>query len=308
MTDLDLITLRLFVAVCDARSIQRVAEREKLDRSAITKRLAKLEDQLNTKLIKRVGHGVQPTPEGMMLCEYAKNLLIESEKITSLLKHKNVGYSGTITIASSSSNVGAVLTNDLASFMALSEQSNIQMVVKEMMVSKDVVQAVRDGVASLGIIWDNTETSDLQTVNYTEDQLAVVAPQGHPLSALKSVDFKEVLKYELVATKNTRHTEALLRRSGGIGSDLPNMRIRVEVDLWESGLKIVAHGIGVMICSANFAEQYAGLWDFVVIPIKDTWAKRKLKICYKNSLQTALSERLIKHLVFQHHSVNLERS
>ena len=47
MTDLDLTTLRLFVNVCESRSIQRVAEREKMDRSAITKRLAKLENNLN---------------------------------------------------------------------------------------------------------------------------------------------------------------------------------------------------------------------------------------------------------------------
>ena len=300
MTDLDLTTLRLFVNVCESRSIQRVAEREKMDRSAITKRLAKLENNLNSKLFKRVGHSVQPTADGLLLYEYAKKLVVESEKIALLLKHKNVGLSGSITIASSSSNVGAVLTNDLATFMALSEQSNVQMTIKEMMVSKDVVQLVRDGTASLGIIWDNTETSDLQTIDYTIDQLAVVVPKGHPLSGLKSVDFKEVLDYEMVVTQNSRHTEALLRRAGGIDNNLPNIRIRVEVELWESALKMVAHGVGVLVCSGGFAAQYASIWDFVIVPIKDTWANRKLKICHKNGLQNAIAERLIKHLIFQH--------
>ena len=51
MKDFDLTTLRLFVAVCEAKSIKRVADREQLDASAITRRLAKLEDQLQMPLI-----------------------------------------------------------------------------------------------------------------------------------------------------------------------------------------------------------------------------------------------------------------
>jgi DNA-binding transcriptional LysR family regulator len=67
MKDLDLTTLRMFVEVCDAQSIKRVAEREQVDASSITKRLAKLEDQLQTQLLKRVRQGVQATPEGALL-------------------------------------------------------------------------------------------------------------------------------------------------------------------------------------------------------------------------------------------------
>jgi DNA-binding transcriptional LysR family regulator len=38
---MDLTTLKLFVQVCDTQSIKRVAEREGIDASSITKRLAK---------------------------------------------------------------------------------------------------------------------------------------------------------------------------------------------------------------------------------------------------------------------------
>lgn len=300
MSDLDLTTLRLFVDVCESKNIKRVAEREKVDPSAITKRLAKLEAQLGTTLLRRIKQGVQPTPEGLLLSEYAKKIVLDSEKIFQQIKRKNIGYSGSITIASSSSNVGAVLTDDLGSFMSLSEQANVQMVIKEMMVSKDVVQAVRDGVASIGIIWDNTETIDLQSIQYTADPLAVVVPRGHSLSNHAQVNYEEIVTYEMVATKNIKHTEALLKRSGGLNSELPSLRIKVEVDTWESALKLVGHGVGLLVCSAKFARQYADLWKLVVIPISDVWAHRQIKICYKSKLQTPLAERLIKHLIFQH--------
>ena len=82
MKDLDLTTLRLFVEVCDVQSIKRVAEREQVDASSITKRMAKLEDQLNTQLLKRVRQGVQATPEGALLSEHARRLVKDAQKIS----------------------------------------------------------------------------------------------------------------------------------------------------------------------------------------------------------------------------------
>lgn len=81
MKDFDLTTLRLFVAVCMTKSIKRVAEREQVDASAITKRIAKLEDLLQTPLIKRVRQGVQATPEGAILAEQAAKLVSDAQKI-----------------------------------------------------------------------------------------------------------------------------------------------------------------------------------------------------------------------------------
>ena len=58
--DLDLTTLRLFVAVCDARNIAHAAEREHLVGSAVSKRMAQLELQMGTPLLVRKRHGVAP--------------------------------------------------------------------------------------------------------------------------------------------------------------------------------------------------------------------------------------------------------
>ena len=55
MRDLDLTTLRLFVAVCDAGNIARAAARASMVGSAVSKRLTQLEAQLGTQLLARVG-------------------------------------------------------------------------------------------------------------------------------------------------------------------------------------------------------------------------------------------------------------
>ena len=62
MRDLDLTTLRLFVSVCETGNIARAGERANMVGSAISKRLAQLEDTVGTPLLLRKRRGVVPTP------------------------------------------------------------------------------------------------------------------------------------------------------------------------------------------------------------------------------------------------------
>lgn len=296
---MDLTTLKLFVQVCDTQSIKRVAEREGIDASSITKRLAKLEDQLQISLLKRVRHGLHPTPEGALFCEQVRQLVLDSERIELDWTRDKNGFSGALTVAANSSNAASVLIDDLSAFLALKEQNNVNLIVKEM-VSKDVVQAVRDGRASMGVIWDNTETAGLQQVPYHRDQISAVMHVGHPLSQRTEIAFEEVIQHDLVAMKYTKHSEALIRRTGA----LPNRQIKykVETDSWESALRMSAHGFGILVCPAKMANLYAINWNLAVIPITDSWAHQLIKIIYKNNLINKLEKHLIEHLVSQHAS------
>ena len=74
-SDLDLTTLRLFVTVCETRNMARAAERVHMVGSAISKRLAQLEETVGTPLLQRRRHGVEPTPAGQTLLEHARDML-----------------------------------------------------------------------------------------------------------------------------------------------------------------------------------------------------------------------------------------
>jgi len=301
MKDFDLTTLRLFVAVCDAKSIKRVAERERLDASAIIRRIAKLEDQLRTPLIKRVSRGVQATPEGAVLCEHAKKLVSDAQKIAINLARSKFAFTGTLTVAASSANVASVLTDDVATFLLLAEHRRVQIIVNEMM-SKDVVQAVREGQASLGVIWDSTETSGLQHVNYWNDRIAVVMKSSHPLADREELYLADVHHLDRVTMRHTRHTEALLIRTGAIPDD--HSTFRLEVPTWEAGLRATAHGVGVFFCSAQLARMYSKAWDLRVMPLADPWSHLINKIIYPTGLVNPLAMELIAHLRHQHRPMN----
>lgn len=302
MKDFDLTTLRLFVAVCEAKSIKRVAEREQVDASAITKRIAKLEEQLQVPLIKRVRQGVQATPEGAMFCEHAAQLVQDAKQLALNMSRSKDGLKGSLTLAASSANVASVLTDDLASFLMLADQRKVQIIVKEMM-SKDVVQAVRDGRANLGVIWDNTETSGLQHVDYYNDQIAAVVSRSHPLCDQPEPVLADALKFEMVTMRHSRHTEAMLKRTGLTGDQ--RAMSRLEVSTWEAGLRCAAHGLGIFLCSARLARIYAETWGLQVMPLADAWNKQVNKIIYPTGPNNTPAMQLVAHLSHQHRSTGL---
>jgi len=64
MRDLDLKTLRLLVAVCDAGNMKDAAAEQHIEPSAVSKRIAQLEDAVGTQILVRGRHGAVPTAAG----------------------------------------------------------------------------------------------------------------------------------------------------------------------------------------------------------------------------------------------------
>ena len=198
MKELDLTTLRLFVAVCDSRSIARVGERENTVPSAISKRLAQLEQDLGTRLLKRVRRGVEPTAAGVTLCEHARGLLASARRVTEDMSAYTSGASGLVRLMATISSVAESLPDDIANFLKHPAHRDIRVNVQEQM-SRDVVRALREGSVSLGICWDAADLTGLQTYPYRRDHLAIVTHFQHPLAGRKNMAFEDSFEFDQVA-------------------------------------------------------------------------------------------------------------
>src|SRR6516225_8148873 len=81
MRDLDLTTLRLFVAVCETQNMARAGEQEHIVASAISKRLAQLEETVGATLLERQRRGVTPTPAGEIVLTHARAMLAAADRV-----------------------------------------------------------------------------------------------------------------------------------------------------------------------------------------------------------------------------------
>ena len=77
----DIRKIRLFVAVYEAGSITRAAEREHIAQPALTVHIQQIEDELKVKLFERSAQGVNPTPAGRHFYGICQDLMRRLETV-----------------------------------------------------------------------------------------------------------------------------------------------------------------------------------------------------------------------------------
>lgn len=85
MRNLDLTTLRSFVAVAETGGVTRAAGFLHLTQSAVSMQLKRLEEALDLQLFDRVGRGVSLTTAGDQLLAYARRMIALNDEVVSRL-------------------------------------------------------------------------------------------------------------------------------------------------------------------------------------------------------------------------------
>lgn len=294
MRDLDLTTLRLFVAVCELGNIARAGERANIVGSAISKRLAQLEAQLGLPLLVRKRHGVEATSAGQALLEHARAMLHSADRIELDMQHFASGAGGQVRVLASVSAMTESLADDVAAFLRVPAHRKIQIDLEER-VSPEIVRGVRDGVASLGVCWDAAELGSLQARPYRSDHLCLVVPEGHRLAGRKSVRFEQTLDDEHVSLPVNSAVQVMLQRHAArLGRVL---RHRVIVTNFEAALRVVRAGLAVSVVPREVAQPVVDAYRLRLIDLAEAWAERRFIICFRDlQALTPAAHRLLDHL------------
>ena len=295
MRDLDLTSLRLFVAVCETRNIARAAEQQAIVGSAISKRLAALEDTVGTPLLVRRRHGVAPTPAGETLLEHARALLARAAQIERDMAGYAAGVRGHVRVLATQSAIAESLADDVAAFLKAPGHQHIRIDMEEA-VSTQVLRAVREGSASLGICWDAADLRGLHHWPWRGDRLAVVMPPGHALARRKRLALADTLPYEQVSLPPESAVQVMLQRAAALAGQ--PIRYRVVAATFDAALRVVRSRLAIAILPAELSAPYAEAFELRVTPLTDTWAQRRFAIaCRDPEALTPAARLLVEHLV-----------
>jgi DNA-binding transcriptional LysR family regulator len=294
MRDIDPKTLRLFVAVCDHENIARAAEQEHIEPSAISKRIAQLEADLGTPLLVRARRGVRPTPAGLALLEHARNVLFTLGRIATDIAAFGSGVKGHVRIVATASAIAESLLDDLASFMRLRENRNIQVDIEERF-SRDLVRQIREGSASLGVCWDSIALDGLEHRPYRRDRLALAVHPDHPLAKRKTLRFEQTLAHEHVGLPPSTAVHTMLQRAAAKAGQ--PLVYRVIVSSFDAAFRVVAANLGISVVPVEVGAPLAARSGIKIVPLSDSWAQRRFIVCFRTfeGLQ-APAQRLVVHL------------
>lgn len=285
---MDLTSLQLFVAVCELGSIGKAADREFIAASAISKRLADLETTLGTPLLYRHTRGVDLTPAGESLLHHARSVLYSLEKMQGELSEYVDGVRGHVRVHASISAIVQFLPEDLGAFIREHEQVKIDL---EEHLSTEVVRAVQEGAADLGICNAGVGTGELQTLPYRQDQLVLIVPQGHALATFGAIDFVQSLDWDHVGLHATSSIYLAMREAAAAASR--SIRLRIHVTGLDAMCRMIHNGLGVGVMPRRAFELMHGVGDLACVELKDDWARRRIELVARDFSTLPVTARLL---------------
>ena len=290
----DLTSLQLFVAVCELGSIGRAAEREFIAASAISKRLSDLEAALHTPLLYRHTRGVDLTPAGESLLHHARSVLYSLEKMQGELSEYADGIRGHVRVHANISAIVQYLPEDLGVFAREHEAIKIDL---EEHLSSEVLRAVQEGAADLGICHANPGTHELQSLPYKQDRLALVLPAGHPLAKNKAIDFVSTLDFDHVGLHTNSSIYVAMHQAALEAGR--SIKLRIHVTGLDAMCRMIENGLGIGVMPLRaFQLMEGGIGrGLVSVALNDAWAAREIRLVARDFSTLPVAARsLVSHL------------
>src|SRR5882672_1172072 len=206
---IDLVTLRLFIAVCDEGNIARAADRENIVASAVSRRIAAIEEDIGAPLLMRGRRGIKPSAAGETFLRQAREVLQAMDRLHAELSDFASGVHGHVRVVATPAVLAEEIAEDIGSFLEKCPRVGVS---TDERVSPEVVRAVREGAADVGVLWDASDLSNLKVEPYRRDQLCFAVRAGHPLATRTKLSFEEVLDQIAVGVAPGGMMDTLLRR------------------------------------------------------------------------------------------------
>ncbi|MGW7463982.1 LysR family transcriptional regulator [Streptomyces xantholiticus] len=280
--------LRLLVAVAETGSFTKAAVRLNYTQSAVSRRIATLEQQAGGPLFERLPRGVRLNPAGRALHRHAVEVLGRLTRAERELAVLRAGHGGLL-------HVGAFATANIslmpAALRALQEATPDVEVVAVEGPTDTLIQRLADGALDIAVVSDYPyglpSADGVTTTVLCEDELFVALPREHRLAGAGAIDLRE-LREEAWLQSAYGDRPTMLADACARAGFAPRRIIRIAE--WTGKFGYVAAGLGVALVPS--LATWAVPEELVLCRLTDPALRRTLHLALPaNPLPTALQLR-----------------
>lgn len=272
----DFFDLKLFIAVAEAGNLTQASNQLHIAPAGASSRIKNFEEALGSQLFYRESTGLRLTPAGVAAVPFARRLLALGNRMCDDVAQYGAGVKGNVRLYSISVAATEYLPAELSRFLV--SHPHVNVVLEEHM-SDEILHAVREEAADVGIIGGDVDSHELEVFPYAKDRMVVITPAGHPLSQREAVEFEEAIGHQFVGVSesNTLHF-FLARLAGQLGK---SFRTRTLVRSLYEVSRLVEAGVGISIIEESAARRFAATMKISIVPLSDAWAIRQISICVR---------------------------
>lgn len=246
-------------------------------------------------LLDRSVKGVTLTHAGHAVMQHALRLFQGFEQLSNELGEYSKGVKGHVRLWANMSALTEFLPSALASF--LKTYPEIQVEVEEQL-SGDIVRALMDGIADIGIFAEGPVTTGLDTRIMGNDELVIACSKDHPLSKRKSISFEESLQHDFVGlNRGSSLLELTSRNAERLGKQ---MSLRIQVRSYDAMCQMIAVNLGIGVLPIQACAAQIRAMGLKTVQLEDEWAKRNLLVATKAGITNSPATNLLsQHLTGQ---------
>lgn len=205
--------LRYFLAVAEAGSFSRAADRLGISQPSVSQQMRDLETSLRVALFQRRGKRILLTPSGLVFQEHARAMLRQLENFLQELNRGPEELRGSLHIGVVPALNVPLMPELLGRFAA--DHPGISLVVEEIS-STEIETALEEGRMDIGFGFVTRHSPNLRYERLCTDEFALIVSEKHPWARRRAIDFSELHQQRLLQLPDSfvmrRMTDEICRK------------------------------------------------------------------------------------------------
>lgn len=250
---MELRVLRYYLTVVREGNITRAAEVLHITQPTLSRQLAELEDELNTRLFERGRRRLVLTEPGVLLCRRAEELVALADKTALEFDSRGEDLAGVVSIGSGESAAAAELPRLMRQYSARWPQVSFELSTG---VAADIRDKLDRGLLDIGLLIEPVEIEKYDFVRLPQKELwGLMLPPGDPLAQKECFAPGDVRGLPLIVTPRMKERDAL----AWFGGSLDGLDIRCSCDLAANAALLVEHGFGYAFTIQGAVAHYSNV-------------------------------------------------
>ncbi|SHM96677.1 DNA-binding transcriptional regulator, LysR family [Duganella sacchari] len=219
--------LRIFIAVAEREHLTQAADALALTPSAVSASIRALEERYDTPLFHRMGRGIQLNDAGRLFLAEARATLAAARNAELTLAELAGLQRGALAVHASQTIASYWLPPLLLSFHQQYPLITLSLTIGN---TSSVAQAVREGMADLGLVEDGVDEQELASTTVAQDDIVAVVAPAHPWADGRAVDADALRDAEWIMREPGSGTRSAFEARLAAMGIMPS-QLRVALDL-----------------------------------------------------------------------------
>lgn len=269
----DFVSVQLAVLCAQSGNLTAAARACHLVLPAASRRIKDLEGAIGFQLFERHSRGLTVTAAGRVFMRHGLALLQEMQALTRELNDLQQGVLRHIHLCAGTGAISQFLPPLIAKYSKAYPEIQVDL---EEQVSEQVVQALRERRADVGVFVEGTNSEGLDAKVFRFDELVLIFPHRHALAGKKPIAFADTLDEPWISLNpGAALLQQQLSAAMAVGKRL---KLRMQVNSFDAVSHMVSSGLGVALLPKAAAMPILKSMNLGWRPLQDDWAKRRLMV------------------------------